>query len=158
MSLTRSLARSRIARGFRVCWFARRGLHRASRGNGRAGKKSGKGVERQKERATEGGKSREREREREDRETAVERKKRPESGVAQSESSGERTAGRAMERWGGESGWTREEEDWRRPGNGRVGTWGGSVVRQRAVSRAGGWTGGIECGGGGGGVARRWRQ
>lgn len=92
-SLARSLARA--ARGFRVCWFARRGLHRASRGNGRAGKKSGKGVERQRERerAREGGKSRERERERE---TAVERKKRPESGVAQSESSGERTAGRAM--------------------------------------------------------------
>lgn len=87
---------ARASRGFRVCWFARRGLHRASRGNGRAGKKSRKGVERQRERAREGGKSREREREREDRETAVERKKRPESGVAQSESSGERTADRAM--------------------------------------------------------------
>lgn len=39
-------------------------------------------------------------------------------------------------------GWRVKGEDRRRPGNGGVGTWGGSVVRQRAVSRACGWTGG----------------
>lgn len=60
------------------------------------GRKGGRTTERERGRGKEGGESREREREREDRETAVERKKRPESGVAQSESSGERTAGREM--------------------------------------------------------------
>lgn len=97
MSLTRSLARSRIARlsgvlvrpegvtsGVARQWQGRK----EERKGGRATEREGEGGR--------GGESREREREREDRETAVERKKRPESGVAQSESSGERTAGRAM--------------------------------------------------------------
>lgn len=54
-------------------------------------------------------------------------------------------ASRGMAGKGGER--ERKREDWRRPGNGGVGTWGGSVVRQRAVSRACGWTGGGLVGG-----------
>lgn len=96
MSLTRSLARSRIARLSGVLVRPEgvtSGVARQWQGR-KEEQKGGRATER--ERAREGGKSREREREREDRETAVERKKRPESGVAQSESSGERTADRAM--------------------------------------------------------------
>lgn len=98
MSLTRSLARSRIARLSGVLVRPEgvtSGVARQWQGR-KEERKGGRATERERAREGRGGESREREREREDRETAVERKKRPESGVAQSESSGERTAGRAM--------------------------------------------------------------
>lgn len=155
MSLTRSLAHSRIARLSGVLVRPEgvtSGVARQWQGR-KEERKGGRATERERGRGREGRVERGREKERTERRQLKERR----DPRAESRKANRAVRGRRAERWGGESGWTGEEEDWRRPGNGRVGTWGGSVVRQRAVSRAGGWTGGIECGGGGG-VARRWRQ